>query len=438
MARFVQKTQCPRCASQGNDTRGDNLAIYEDGSSFCFACSFTKQSPTGSSFFSPSVSQIKTMTLTSVFKIPISQEALDHFGVSLVDKNGTQCVAFPLYDSQSRAFLGNQYRELGFSDSKTSLTREFSFDQGTKTRAGCLFGLHKLSSKHKTLVVVEGTTDALAAYDVFSSPSTLVVGLVSAKFASQAAALIKRQFPRGKVVLYLDADKQGQEAASTILDALEDCRDNLEVVEVIPDEHKDITDSLAAGRTTFETRKSARLTIQTSESLAADFKDFASNFSSNDPISLKFSPSLNKALNIMPGKLITVLGDSGQGKSSLVEQITLEVLSLGRSALFTSVEMSSGEITLKLVRMITGLNLADSVAADRYLESQEEQDIVDKAIRVNLQKLCVGQISSVEDVENHILEMQGIGLFPSVVVVDHILGISGESTASDIEKVQPS
>jgi hypothetical protein len=36
----VKKTRCPKCAATGADTRGDNLHLYTDGHSYCFACGF--------------------------------------------------------------------------------------------------------------------------------------------------------------------------------------------------------------------------------------------------------------------------------------------------------------------------------------------------------------------------------------------------------------
>ncbi len=33
---------CPRCREKGNDTRGDNLVLYADGSGHCFACAYHK------------------------------------------------------------------------------------------------------------------------------------------------------------------------------------------------------------------------------------------------------------------------------------------------------------------------------------------------------------------------------------------------------------
>jgi hypothetical protein len=35
---LVRKEQCPDCAKQGKDKGRDNLAIYSDGQTHCFAC----------------------------------------------------------------------------------------------------------------------------------------------------------------------------------------------------------------------------------------------------------------------------------------------------------------------------------------------------------------------------------------------------------------
>lgn len=40
MARVIQRIQCPKCAENGGDSRGDNLAIYDDGGGHCWACGY--------------------------------------------------------------------------------------------------------------------------------------------------------------------------------------------------------------------------------------------------------------------------------------------------------------------------------------------------------------------------------------------------------------
>lgn len=40
MAKFQRYEPCPKCRSNGRDNRGDNLAIYDDGSQHCFSCGY--------------------------------------------------------------------------------------------------------------------------------------------------------------------------------------------------------------------------------------------------------------------------------------------------------------------------------------------------------------------------------------------------------------
>lgn len=38
MAQFIKNIACSRCREKGNDTQGNNLATYSDGSSYCWSC----------------------------------------------------------------------------------------------------------------------------------------------------------------------------------------------------------------------------------------------------------------------------------------------------------------------------------------------------------------------------------------------------------------
>jgi hypothetical protein len=50
MAKFLKYDECPRCIANGRDRSGDNLAIYNDGSSHCFSCGFHRLPPHSSRF----------------------------------------------------------------------------------------------------------------------------------------------------------------------------------------------------------------------------------------------------------------------------------------------------------------------------------------------------------------------------------------------------
>ena len=36
--KLLRKEQCPDCAKDGGDTSKDNMAVYSDGQTHCFAC----------------------------------------------------------------------------------------------------------------------------------------------------------------------------------------------------------------------------------------------------------------------------------------------------------------------------------------------------------------------------------------------------------------
>ena len=40
MSKVMKKEQCPACAERGQDTGQDNLAVYDDGHKYCFACKY--------------------------------------------------------------------------------------------------------------------------------------------------------------------------------------------------------------------------------------------------------------------------------------------------------------------------------------------------------------------------------------------------------------
>jgi len=43
MAHCIDHTKCPECAKLGRDRSGNNLAIYSDGSEYCFSCGYYRK-----------------------------------------------------------------------------------------------------------------------------------------------------------------------------------------------------------------------------------------------------------------------------------------------------------------------------------------------------------------------------------------------------------
>lgn len=43
MSKYLYHTACPECRRNGRDHKGNNMAVYEDNSTYCFACGYTEQ-----------------------------------------------------------------------------------------------------------------------------------------------------------------------------------------------------------------------------------------------------------------------------------------------------------------------------------------------------------------------------------------------------------
>ena len=43
MSKYLYHTACPECRRNGRDYKGNNMAVYEDNSTYCFACGYSEQ-----------------------------------------------------------------------------------------------------------------------------------------------------------------------------------------------------------------------------------------------------------------------------------------------------------------------------------------------------------------------------------------------------------
>ena len=78
----VDRGRCPRCASQGKDRAGNNLAIYNDGHTYCYSCGFYTPSPMNVRVAALQKNEATEITRSDVFNFPtdyvtdLPQEAL--------------------------------------------------------------------------------------------------------------------------------------------------------------------------------------------------------------------------------------------------------------------------------------------------------------------------------------------------------------------------
>ena len=97
VSRYLQSEQCPICQRNGRDISKDNLAVYDDGHKYCFACGYFVPSP-------------QTM-ITTKEKLTQPTEASMN-GTAPTAPNPTKCLPLPadisgnLHPSAKRWLLG--------------------------------------------------------------------------------------------------------------------------------------------------------------------------------------------------------------------------------------------------------------------------------------------------------------------------------------------
>lgn len=429
----VGRQQCPRC----NDGSQDNLLLYSDGGAHCFACGYHKGSGTSKlTTVQETLEMAKEFNLAAVFNSRgVCEPTLTRYGVkAFVKDDGSFYVGFPLHD-KTGALSTYHYRGVDSG----SLNRTFWYTKGARLTVP-VFGWQLVNkSRASKVVVCEGETDTLALASALKhDKSVVVVGAVGTGFARKLGAWLVARLDKQEVVLAFDNDKAGREATSEVVQALKQARPEV-VVRHLQIEGADVGDALKAGEDLEQALEQAPLATVSSflgaTAIAQDVQEFVASVSSTRAIRLGFSPSLDAAIRIQPGKLIGIIGSGGCGKSTLAEHILLETLnSPGSRAMMLSAEMKAYEVALKLVSTHDGFGYFDldwltSATAEEKLKLHNS--VLATCKRFSISDDFGGM--NVADLEQAIHEQIAVGNAPDLVIVDHFLAIASELENTKLE-----
>lgn len=113
---ITSKERCPKCATMGKDTRGDNLAVYNDGHSYCFGCGYYRSGAVSSFSDNAPTLESKGVFLPSDCDTDYTTQELEWIGQyeltrrDLLQYNTLHCdigLLFPIFDD---GLLGYQVR----------------------------------------------------------------------------------------------------------------------------------------------------------------------------------------------------------------------------------------------------------------------------------------------------------------------------------------
>jgi archaellum biogenesis ATPase FlaH len=440
MGQCIAKERCPRCAASGNDATGDNLVIYDNGGGFCFACGYTVGDKGITSRKEAGETVMPEFALETIFvDRGTSPEALKAYGVKLLQdsESGELYVNFPIPDVNG-ASIYNQKRY--YNPATGQLSREMKFDKGSKL-TNPLFGWSLINKNTKTLLLCEGNTDTLAAASRLQHKSdTVVLGLVGASMAKRAAAQIIRHAPNVDVVLALDNDDAGRKATDDFVDYYRTNSDR--PLTQLRFDFKDVCDWLRALPETnlVEAIANAEAVLSSdivgASEITKSFISYLDAIEKDKYVTLRFSPTLSNALRLMPGKLVGVAGDSGKGKSTLVEQIALEALADGKNVFMISAEMKPAEVALKMVRNARGINYYDKEVL-RGLSAAERQSLHEFTMLLLKRLKMFARFGNcgVDEIEEKIHELVAANVAPDLIIIDHILAIASEGSTEQLEHI---
>lgn len=207
----VGRKRCPKCASLGNDSSGDNLAVYSDGHTHCFGCGYH----TGGNGTVMETHQISSKlsplqgAYASLSQRKIDEKTCRQYGYQLANVNGKDVEIANYYD-QSGELVAQHVRG-----------PDKQFVWKGSPRSVQLFGQNLWKVGGKRLVITEGEIDCMTVcqllggtWPVVSIPNGAQSALKSIKDNLEFVSSYQ------EVVLCFDMDDAGQDAARQVSEIL--------------------------------------------------------------------------------------------------------------------------------------------------------------------------------------------------------------------------
>lgn len=203
---LIEHTACPKCQENGDDSAGDNLAVYDNGSKHCFACLYHVHGDGKETVASEE--PVEQGYLSGYFAaIPdrgITEETCKRFNYQVGRHNG-QDIHIANFIRKNKV-VGQKIRYPG---------KNFRAINMKKASAPPLFGQHIWSGKSKKLLITEGEIDALSASQMLDTRWWSVVSLPNGAASAPNDFKNNLEFINQfeEVFICFDNDKEGNNAA---------------------------------------------------------------------------------------------------------------------------------------------------------------------------------------------------------------------------------
>lgn len=311
---LLRKETCPLCRAEGGDHSGNNLGVYSDGHTFCFAGhgvvskSKNKEQEQDSSLLSSN----ETFSHQVLDWRGITRATFNAYGVYFkVANNGEpRSVVFPYGDiaTKERAFASKNFLSTGAMNEAS------------------LFGMDRFSAgSARAITITEGELDALSVYQILGSkyPAVSVRGSSSARRDCERARDYLNSFE--KIYLCFDNDEPGIKATKEVAQLF----DVNKVVHVKLDRYKDANEYLAKGAGEEFKRLWWNSKTYMPKGIINSYDDIleALNSQDNDAVATYPYPTLQSmTYGMRLGEVVLVTAQEKVGKTELLRSIEYHLL----------------------------------------------------------------------------------------------------------------
>ena len=424
------KTQCPKCQQSGLDNSHDNLAVYEDGYSKCFACGHFEYDNKGVVKMEVEQKPKKIIPIIEsvcgeITSRNLKKEICEHFSYGIGTFCDDTCQVADYKDGTGKTVA----QKLRFKNKKFMWV-------GDSSLAG-FYGQHLFESG-KRLAITEGEIDCLSVAQAIGK-TWPVVSLPSG--ASSAVKTCRDNIEWlskfDEIVLFFDADEAGQKAIREVSELLPGrCK-----VAQYPKGFKDANDLLKAGREADIKSAYWNATDGYFDADVIEFADLEYEDIMTTPIkgyNLPFKELSNRIHGLRKRELVLVTAGSGIGKSTLVREFAYELvrtynLKIGNIFL----EESHSKTAQGYIAMDNNVSLGalranpDLISREAFQESKEK-------IFVKSGMLALNHFGSM-DCKKLIgkLEYLAVGRQVDFILLDHISmvvsGLESDNERKDID-----
>ena len=364
-----KKIQCPVCAEEGADNKGDNLVYFDNGTRYCFLCeadTSTDKSEGVKKTYNKQVVKEKNMKHGDLIALPSR-------GISV-----ETCVKYNYRTSENEQIAN--YCDINGQPvmQKVRGAGKKFYITGDTSHSSDLYGMHLFTPDERVFITItEGEIDALSVAQAFNCKYPVVSLPTGAdKSGSGVRKILSKhlKYLQGfkYVVLAFDNDKPGAASAKACLDLFEPGKvrvvtyDKSEVcIQGVDRQVKDASDLLQAGKVRdlqaaiYNAVEFMPEPILTGSRLVDKLNNYKVNTSP-----WPWEEANNTIGHIHRPALYTIAAKPGVGKTAFVADIMRDTISKGGKVAIISLEESIQKVLIKMTSIIHGVDLSHAYNRD--------------------------------------------------------------------------